>query len=202
MLDYVSGPLARISPTEAVVDAAGLGYLLNISVNTYSAISELDEVKLLVHEIIREDAHELYGFFTEDERVLFRLLIGVSGVGPNTARIILSSLSPTQLQMCIIAADADKLKSIKGIGLKTAQRIIVDLKDKINAMASATPAASCQINATDAGNVSAETKSEALAALVILGYQKARAQKALEKVYAADSACSIENAIKRALAML
>lgn len=196
MLEYIKGELTRVAPAEAVVEAAGVGYLLNISVNTYSSISAAKEVKLLVHEIIREDTHDLYGFASEDERALFRLLIGVSGVGANTARVILSSLTPAQLQMCITAGDANKLKSIKGIGLKTAQRIIVDLKDKIAAAELA--ALSVQGTALD-NNASQE---EALAALIMLGYQKAQAQKALAKVYSADPAASIETAIKRALALL
>ena len=196
MLEYIKGELTRITPAEAVVEAAGVGYLLNISVNTYSAISSDKEVKLLVHEIIREDTHDLYGFAAEDERALFRLLIGVSGVGANTARIILSSLSPSQLQMCITAGDANKLKSIKGIGLKTAQRIIVDLKDKITA----TELAAMNVPAVVLDNDTSH--EEALAALIMLGYQKAQAQKALAKVYNADPAASIETAIKRALSLL
>lgn len=199
MLEYISGPLARVSPTEAIVDAAGVGYLLNITVNTYSAIQSAKEVKLLVHEIIREDAHDLYGFLTAEERALFRLLIGVSGVGPNTARVILSSLTPAQLQMCITAGDAAKLKAVKGIGLKTAQRIIVDLKDKIAAAELASLAGTAE--AIAAGGDS-EARAEALAALVMLGYQKAQAQKALDKVYGADPAAGLETAIKRALALL
>lgn len=200
MLDYISGTLSRTSPTEAVIEACGLGYLINISVNTYSAISALKQARLLVHEIIREDAHDLYGFFTEEERALFRLLIGVSGVGPNTARIILSSLTPAQLKMCITSGNSDKLKSVKGIGLKTAQRIIVDLKDKINAAELAALAGDQQAQTLAGGD--SEVRAEALAALVMLGYQKAQAQKALAKVYATDPDAGIETAIKRALAML
>lgn len=199
MLEYVRGALARISPTEAVVDAGGTGYLLNISVNTYSAIQNANEVKLLVHEVIREDTHDLYGFFLEEERAFFRLLIGVNGVGPNTARVILSSMTPVQLQMCITAGDADKLKSIKGIGLKTAQRIIVDLKDKITTAELATIAGAADTLVVGAD--SAE-RAEALSALVMLGYQKAIAQKALAKVFAADPAITLEAAIKRALSLL
>lgn len=198
MIDYVRGVLARITPTEAVIEAAGIGYLLNISVNTYSAIQNAKEMKLLVHEVIREDTHDLYGFFLEEERALFRMLIGVNGVGPNTARVILSSLTPVQLQMCITAGDADKLKSVKGIGLKTAQRIIVDLKDKITA-------AELAVMASDQSasiGVDSGERAEALAALVMLGYQKAAAQKALAKVFAAEPAASLEVAIKRALALL
>lgn len=201
MIEYISGKLARVAPTEAVIETAGIGYLLNISVNTYSAIAKLPEVKLYVHEIIREDTHDLFGFFTEEERALFRLLISVSGVGANTARIILSSLSPSQLKMCILAGDADKLKSVKGIGLKTAQRLIVDLKDKVNAAELAAISgdfkAEAMVNAVDS-----EARAEALAALVMLGYQKAQAQKALSKVYNADPSATVESAIKQALSML
>lgn len=200
MLDYISGPLARIAPTEAVIDAAGAGYLLNITLNTYSALSSAKEAKLLVHEVIREDAHDLYGFLTEEERALFRMLIGVSGVGPNTARVILSSLTPTQLQMCITAGDADKLKAVKGIGLKTAQRIIVDLKDKINAAEMAAMAGAQADIAS--GTAESGERAEALAALVMLGYQKVAASKALAKVYAAQPGATLEAAIKRALTLL
>lgn len=200
MLDYISGPLARISPTEAVIDASGIGYLLNISVNTYSAVSTLKEARLYVHEVIREDSHDLFGFFTEEERALFRLLTGVSGVGPNTARVILSSMTPPQLKMCITSGDADKLKSVKGIGLKTAQRVIVDLKDKINAAELAALAGNQEAQAVVGGD--SESRAEALAALVMLGYQKAQAQKALAKVYATNPGAGIETAIKSALALL
>lgn len=196
MLEYIKGELTQVTPTYAVVEASGVGYLLNISVNTYSAISAEKSTKLLVHEIIREDTHDLYGFAAEEERALFRLLIGVSGVGANTARVILSSLSPSQLQMCITAGDANKLKAIKGIGLKTAQRIIVDLKDKITATELAA------LNAPMAALDNNSSGEEALAALIMLGYQKAQAQKALAKVYATDPTASIETAIKRALALL
>lgn len=200
MLDYISGKLARVAPTEAVVEAAGLGYLLNISVNTYSAISSLGEVKLLIHEIIREDAHDLYGFLTEEERAVFRMLISVNGVGPNTARIILSSLTPAQLQMTITAGDADKLKSVKGIGLKTAQRIIVDLKDKIHAAELAALAGDSAAAAFAPGDSAA--REEALAALIMLGYQKTAAQKALAKVFASTPDATVETAIKKALTIL
>ncbi|MDE6512741.1 MAG: Holliday junction branch migration protein RuvA [Muribaculaceae bacterium] len=200
MLDYISGTIARVAPTEAVVEAGGLGYLMNISVNTYSAISKLSEVKLLVHEIYREDAHELYGFYTAEERAQFRMLIGVSGVGPNTARIILSSLTAAQLQMAITAGDADKLKAVKGIGLKTAQRIIVDLKDKIHAAELAALAGDTEAAAIAPGNSTA--REEALAALQMLGYQKAAAQKALAKVFTNEPSATVEVAIKRALTLL
>lgn len=200
MLEYISGTIARVAPTEVVVEAGGLGYLVNISVNTYSAISQMREVKLLIHEVLREDAHELYGFYTAEERAQFRLLIGVSGVGPNTARIILSSLTPAQLQMAITAGDANKLKAVKGIGLKTSQRIIVDLKDKIHVAELAALAGDVQAAEIAPGD--SQAREEALAALIMLGYQKSAAQKALAKVFTNEPAATVETAIKRALTML
>lgn len=198
MLEYIKGSLERITPTEAVVDVNGLGYLVNISVNTYTQIHELKQVKLLLHEVIREDTHELYGFFDEPERALFRLLIGVNGVGPNTARVILSGMAPRQLQMIITAGDDKKLKAVKGIGPKTAQRIIVELKDKVVSAELAALAAEQQIIAGPAS----EVEEEALAALTMLGFNKQASQKALAKIFAADPSTSVESAIKQALQML
>lgn len=200
MLEYIRGTIDRLTPTEAIVEAAGLGYLLSISVNTFTQIQDLKDVKLLIHEVIREDTHDLYGFFDESERALFRLLIGVSGVGPNTARVILSSLTPAQLQACITSGDHTKLKAVKGIGLKTAQRIIVDLKDKIAAaQLEALAADQTALAATPAAN---ETREEALAALVMLGFNKQASQKALDKIFATDPAITVEAAIKRAFTLL
>lgn len=202
MLEYVRGTIDRLTPTEAIVEASGIGYLLSISVNTYTQIQNLKEVKLLVHEVIREDTHDLYGFFDEAERTLFRLLIGVSGVGPNTARVILSSLTPSQLQMCITSGDHAKLKSVKGIGLKTAQRIIVDLKDKIAAAELAALAADQNSMPLQGGAGANEVREEALAALVMLGFQKQASQKALDKIFATDPTVTVEAAIKRAFTLL
>ena len=131
MIDYVKGLLAELTPTYAVVEAAGVGYELNISLPTYSSLEGKENVKLLVHEVIREDAHVLFGFLEERERAMFRLLIGVSGVGANTARVILSSIPVAELELVIMSGDHSRLKNVKGIGIKTAQRVIVDLKDKI-----------------------------------------------------------------------
>ncbi len=201
MIEFVRGTIDRLQPTEAVIEAGGLGYLVAISVNTYTQIQNLKEAKLLIHEVIREDTHDLYGFFDEAERTLFRLLIGVSGVGPNTARVILSSLTPQQLQMCITSGDHAKLKAVKGIGLKTAQRIIVDLKDKIAAAELAALAADQE--AVTAGAIGRnENREEALAALIALGFQKQAAQKALDQLFAADPTTTPEAAIKRAFTML
>ncbi|MDE7111507.1 MAG: Holliday junction branch migration protein RuvA [Muribaculaceae bacterium] len=201
MLEYVRGKIDRLTPTETVIEAAGLGYLLSISVNTYTQIQNATdgEVKLLVHEVIREDTHDLFGFFDEAERTLFRLLIGVSGVGPNTARVILSSMTPSQLQMCITSGDHAKLKAVKGIGLKTAQRIIVDLKDKIAAAELAALAAGREEYTVSVAN---ETREEALAALIMLGFNKQASQKALDKIFASDPSTSVEAAIKRAFTLL
>lgn len=199
MLEYIRGTIDRLTPTEVIVEAAGLGYLLSISVNTFTRIQDLKEAKLLVHEVIREDTHDLYGFIDETERSLFRLLIGVSGVGPNTARVILSSLTPAQLQACITSGDHTKLKAVKGIGLKTAQRIIVDLKDKIAASQLDALAADQPSLATPAAN---ETRDEALAALIMLGFNKQASQKALDKIFATDPAITVEAAIKRAFTLL
>lgn len=200
MLEYIRGTIDRLTPTEAIVEAGGLGYLLSISVNTFTQIQDLKDVKLLIHEVIREDTHDLYGFFDESERALFRLLIGVSGVGPNTARVILSSLTPAQLQACITSGDHTKLKAVKGIGLKTAQRIIVDLKDKIaTAQLEALAADRTALAVNPAAN---ETREEALAALIMLGFNKQASQKALDKIFATDPTITVEAALKRAFTLL
>ena len=128
MIEYIKGELAELTPTYAVIDCSGVGYLLNISLPAYTRLEGQRNAKLLVHESIREDAHVLYGFIDEQERSLFRLLIGVSGVGANTARMILSSIAAPELELIIATGDVNKLKNVKGIGTKTAQRIIVDLK--------------------------------------------------------------------------
>ena len=196
MIEYIKGSLDSLTPTYAIVETGGIGYFVAISLSTFSQIEKQTSVKLLIHEVIREDTHDLYGFADERERSLFRLLIGVSGVGPNTARMILSSLTPAQLEQAITGGDSAKLKAVKGIGLKTAQRIIVDLKDKVVFAGvdgeSATPDAMPQSEAFD----------EALAALVMLGFARPQSQKVLKKLLDADPTLKVEAAIKRALTML
>lgn len=196
MIEYIKGSLDSLTPTYAIVETGGIGYFVAISLSTFSQIEKQTSVKLLIHEVIREDTHDLYGFADERERSLFRLLIGVSGVGPNTARMILSSLTPAQLEQAITGGDSAKLKAVKGIGLKTAQRIIVDLKDKVVFAGvdgeSATPDAMPQSEAFD----------EALAALVMLGFARPQSQKVLKKLFDADPTLKVEVAIKRALTML
>lgn len=193
MIEYIKGELAELTPTYAVIDCGGVGYMLNISVPTYSSLDGLKEAKLLVHEAIREDAHVLYGFINEQERSLFRSLIGVSGVGANTARMILSSIAAPQLAQIIITGDHAMLKKVKGIGSKTAERIIVDLKDKIKPIGD-----SLILQPT----VTNEVYEEALAALVMLGFNRVQSQKVLKKLFDKEPSIAVEVAIKKALSMM
>lgn len=200
MLEYITGRLTALTPTDAIVECYGLGYDLNISLTTFSALepgSAAGEqgapVKLLVHEIIREDAHILYGFATAAERELFRALIGVSGVGANTARMLLSSITPPELEAVISSGDDRRLKAVKGVGAKTAQRIIVDLRDKIK------PSGDTLLLQSKPDS---EAYEEALAALLMLGFAKPQSQKVLNKLFDADPALRVELAIKKALTML
>lgn len=196
MYDYISGKISELNPAFVVIDNNGLGYMINISLTTYNEVSKKsrDEiVKLYVYEAIREDAHVLFGFAGKHERELFTLLISVSGVGPNTARMILSSLSPSDLEQCIAGGNVSQLKSVKGIGGKTAQRILVDLKDKIK-VASDT--------LLDSDSAPSAVFDEALAALVMLGFTQQMSQKALKKLLKDNPDITVEEAIKKALKMM
>ncbi len=193
MIEYVSGRIDSVNPAYAVIDCGGVGYLLNITLPTFDKLQKAESAKLLVYEAIREDAHTLYGFIDDRERQLFLALIGVSGVGANTARMILSSIPAAELEAVIASGDHSRLKNVKGIGLKTAQRIIVDLKDKIKPTD-----ATLLLQPTQ----SSEDFEEALAALVILGFPKPAAQKALKKIYEAAPQTKVDAAIRQALAML
>lgn len=193
MIDYISGELAELTPATAVVDVHGIGYELNINLIDYAAIQNEKHVKLFVHESIREDAHLLYGFVSRKGRELFRLLIGVSGVGPNTARLILSAVTPGDLASAIASGNDDVLKAVKGVGAKTAQRIIVDLKDKIKGE---------EVTFITQGAGSAEAFEEAMAALTVLGFTRLQSEKALKKIFKADPAIRVEAAIRQALKML
>jgi Holliday junction DNA helicase RuvA len=198
MIEYIKGEIAEITPAQAVIDCHGVGYAAGISLNTYSAIQGKKEAKLYIYEAIREDAYQLYGFATRQERELFLLLISVSGIGGNTARMILSALSPQELCNVISTGNEKLLKSVKGIGLKTAQRIIVDLKDKIAATGIETVA---QAGAALAP-VNSEVYEEAVAALTMLGFAPAPSQKVVTAILKEDASLAVEKVIKEALKRL
>ena len=197
MYEYINGTLAEVAPAYAVVEAAGIGYFINISLNTFSAIEKAEQVKLFLHHIVREDVEMLYGFASKEERDLFRLLISVSGVGGNTARMIQSTYSPSELRNIIATGNAVLLKNVKGLGLKTAQKIIVDLSGKMVDL----PSHAAADNALAASQRS-ETFEEALAALVMLGFAKTASEKVLQKIFKAEPSLSVEDAIRNALKQL
>ncbi|MDE5621507.1 MAG: Holliday junction branch migration protein RuvA [Alistipes sp.] len=192
MYEYISGTLAEVAPTHAVVDAGGVGYYLHISLETFTAIERAREAKLYVHYVVREDAQLLYGFADKVERELFRLLLSVSGVGGNTARMILSTYSPRELQGIISSGNAVLLKNVKGLGLKTAQKIIVELSGKITSAA----------EASAPGAASDGQADEALAALVMLGFAKSAAEKALRAVVRENPSAPVEELVRMALKKL
>ena len=193
MYDYLRGEIAEIAPTYAVIDCGGVGYYVNISLNTYTAIQNLREAKLFVYEAIREDAYTLFGFRDKQEREMFELLISVSGVGPNTARMILSSLTVDDLMSVIASGNSGMLKSVKGIGAKTAQRIIVDLKDKVAGVGGA---------AAVAAQGNCEAYDDAVAALIMLGFTRAAVQKTVGKLLREQPTLKVEEIIKMALKLL
>lgn len=194
MYDYIKGNVAELTPTYVVLDNHGVGFMINISLNSFNALQhQEDVVKVYVYEAIREDAHLLYGFTERRERELFLLLISVSGVGANTARMILSSLTPSDLEQTIASENVGILKSVKGIGAKTAERIIVDLKDKIKLSTD---------TLLDKSQVTSEVFDEAMSALVMLGFTKQMSQKALKKLFTAEPTITVEQAIKKALKMM
>ncbi len=200
MIDYIKGELAELTPALAVIEAYGVGYALNISLNTYTAIQGKKEAKLYVHESLvaggRDDSYTFYGFATRQERELYRLLISVSGVGANSARMILSAATPAELCNAISTGNEKLLKSVKGIGLKTAQRLIVDLKDKIitSGVATELPAGT----AADAG-VDASVRDEAVSALTMLGFSPAPSAKVVTAILQEQPALHVEQVVKLAL---
>jgi len=193
MIEYVSGSIADLTPTVAVIDCNGLGYEVNITLIDYSELQGKQQTRLWVHESIREDAHILYGFLSKRARELFRMLIGVSGIGPNTGRLILSALTVSQLESAISSGNESTLKAVKGIGGKTAQRLLVDLKDKIKVEDSTL------ISST---SVSSEAYEDSLSALVMLGFTRQASDKVLGKIFSSDPDLTTEKAIKQALSML
>lgn len=199
MIESIKGTITGLTPTSVVIETSGgVGYRLEISLPVYSCLQGKSGIKLLVHEAIREDTWVLYGFLDERERTLFRALIGVSGVGANTARLILSSIAAPELEKVIATGDYSSLKAVKGIGVKTAQRIIVDLKGKIELTDDdgTTP----ELPVTDIKDN--ESFSEALAALTMLGFARQQSYKALRSLYSSNPRLSVEDAIKQALAHL
>ncbi|MGM9728509.1 MAG: Holliday junction branch migration protein RuvA [Prevotella sp.] len=200
MIDYIKGELAELTPAQAVVEAYGVGYALNISLNTYEAILGKENVKLFVHEALvtggRDDSYTFYGFASKQERDLYRLLITVSGVGANTARMILSSASPSELCNAISTSNERVLKSVKGIGLKTAQRIIVDLKDKILSLGIAQEVAAG--TATDS-TIPVDVRDEAVAALTMLGFSPAPTANVVTAILTDDATLPVEQVVKLAL---
>ncbi|MBQ7279222.1 MAG: Holliday junction branch migration protein RuvA [Bacteroidales bacterium] len=195
MFEYISGRLDSLTATQAVIDCGGVGYLLEVSITTYDKIQHYrdsgEAVRLLVHEVIREDVHQLYGFADEGERSLFRLLIGVSGVGANTARLMLSTLTAVELANAIASQDEATIKRIKGIGAKTAQRIVLELHDKVKVLGA--------VASGQSPTGSSASKEEALAAMTMLGFAKAQVEKVLATL---DSRLTAEELIKEALKKL
>lgn len=193
MYEFIRGTIAALNPASVVVETAGVGYFVNISLNTYSKINGQKEASLFIHQVVREDAHVLYGFAEQREREIFRNLISVNGVGANTAIMMLSSLNPDELSAAVTSGNADVLKAVKGIGSKTAQRIIIDLKDKFG-----------KISETGQILISTDntTQKESLSALVMLGFAKKDAEKVVSKIIREDPDATVENVIKRALKRL
>ncbi|MBQ2419279.1 MAG: Holliday junction branch migration protein RuvA [Alistipes sp.] len=196
MYEYITGKLTEVAPAYAIVEAAGIGYFINISLQTYSEIENSQSVTLYLHYIVREDAQILYGFATKAERELFRLLIGVSGVGGNTARMIQSTYSPSELRNIIGTGNAVLLKNVKGLGLKTAQKIIVELSGKMVDLK-----ADDKIAGRDTA-INSESYDEALSALIMLGFQKGASEKVLKKIFKESPELRVEEVIRIALKQL
>ena len=195
MIDYIKGQITEINPTEVILETYGIGYRILISLQTYEGLNGKNEAKVYIHHYLREDEELYYGFASKDERELFRLLIGVSGIGASTARMMLSSLTSEEIRNAIIAEDINKIKSIKGIGLKSAQRLVLELKDKVvKGGGSDSPALF--------GSTSNPATDEAVTALVMLGFTKANVTKAVTVVLKENPSASIEEIIKQALKRL
>lgn len=209
MIEYIKGQLTDLNPTYVVIEAAGVGYAINIALPTYSELvgKEGQESRLYITEIIREDAHELFGFFTKGERELFLMLMTVSGIGANTARMIMSAYSAAEIRQIIATGNARALSQVKGLGPKTAQRIIVDLKDKVLKIdlgneAKGERLETMELLGEEASIVDSAVKQEAISALVMLGFAAAASGKVVDKILKAAPESSVEQVIKQALKML
>jgi len=190
MMHHLKGKLVEKNPTYVIIECGGVGYFVNISLHTFSKVQDVELVHLYTHLQIKEDAHTLFGFAEKSEREIFRLLLSVSGIGASTARTMLSSLSPVQIRDAIANGDAPVIQSIKGIGVKTAQRVILDLRDKVLKV----------YDMDELSPTSSNTnKDEALSALEVLGFVRRQAEKVVDKVISQDSSLSVENIIKHAL---
>ncbi len=190
MIDYIRGIITQKNPASVTLETAGVGYFINITINTFSKLDGKSEARLLIQEVIREDSHQLFGFADSEEREMFRMLISVSGIGAGTARMMLSSLSPSEIENAIRDSNVNLLKSVKGIGLKTAQRIIVDLKEKVGKQASAGEIFALADNTK---------RDEALSALVMLGFARGAVVKVLDKIILEEKNLTVEDLIKKAL---
>jgi len=194
MYEYISGSIAEVNPAEVIIDNHGIGYRILISLQTFDRIRESKEIKLFIWHLVREDDEVLFGFFDREERRIFSLLIGVSGIGPNTARLMLSSLTVDEFKTAVINSDVSKIKTVKGIGLKTAQKAIIELKDKIDR----NPSSAGIFD----GTAITSAKSEAITALVTLGFGKQVAEKAIDTVLKKNPGSGLEELIKKALKLL
>jgi Holliday junction DNA helicase RuvA len=190
MITQIKGRLVEKSPTELVIDCNGLGYLVNISLNTFSLLSDSENISLYTHLQVKEDSHTLFGFYDKTERNLFRKLISVSGIGASTARTMLSSLNPEEIQRAILSENVSTIQSVKGIGLKTAQRVIIELKDKVSAISEGLEISS---------NFTNSKREESLSALEVLGYSRKQTTKVVDKLISETSEISVEEIIKNAL---
>ena len=190
MITQLKGRMIEKSPTEIVIDCNGVGYLVNISLNTFSKLSDSESISLYTHLQVKEDSHTLFGFFEKTERNLFRQLISVSGIGASTARTMLSSLTPGEIQSAIVSGNVSVIQSVKGIGLKTAQRVIIDLKDKVSLISE---------NDQFIGNISNTNQDEALSALEVLGYSRKQSERILDNIIQSAPDSSVEGLIKEAL---
>ena len=190
MYEYIQGRIAELTPTYVVIDNGGIGYMILISLNTYTALSGKEQAIIFLHHIVREDAQLFYGFASKTEREVFRLLLTVSGVGAGTARMILSSLNASELRDAVLTGNVNIIKGVKGVGLKTAERVIVDLKDKIGKTEANTDFLFAQSNTN---------REEALSALVALGFQKNLVEKLLDKLLKEDPTMKVEDMVKKAL---